>query len=185
MPANFGIGTLAHIPAKACPGLDPGGQPVRRQGYAPNKAGERGVVLLEIVCVLAIIGLLAAILLPAIPRATSRARLEAYAVQVASLITLDRNAAIRRRTQIRTQIDAPSRVIASGATGQQVRLPGDVAVRTMVAARCGDQPSGGRIIFFASGMSCGGVIALARPGSGYQVRVNWLTGGVEVVAAAP
>jgi general secretion pathway protein H len=30
-------------------------------------------------------------------------------------------------------------------------------------------------------MSCGGVIALTRPGAGFQVRMNWLTGGVEVV----
>lgn len=134
---------------------------------------------------LAIIALLAAILLPVIPRATSRARLEAYAVEVASLITLDRNAAIRRRAQIRTQIDAPSRLIASGATGRQIRLPDDVVVDAMLAARCGDRPTGGAIIFFASGMSCGGVIALARPGNGYQVRVNWLTGGVEVVPIAP
>ncbi len=134
---------------------------------------------------LAIIGLLAAILLPAIPRATSRERLEGYAVQVAALVTLDRNAAIRRRAQIHTQIDAPSRVVASGATGQSIRLPDDVTVNAMVAARCGDRPSGGRIIFFASGMSCGGVIALARPGSVYQVRISWLTGGVEVVPVTP
>src|SRR5262249_50027423 len=115
----------AHIPAKW--------SPVRRQGYAPRKdSGEGGVVLLEIVAVLAIIALLAAILLPAIPRATSRSRLEAYAVQVASLLTLDRNAAIRRRTQIRTQVDPPSRVVLSGATGQAVRLPNDVVVRSLV-----------------------------------------------------
>jgi general secretion pathway protein H len=152
-----------------------------RAGSAESFAGEGGVVLLEIVCVLAIIGLLAAILLPAIPRATSRARLEAYAVQVASLVTLDRNAAIRRRTQVRTQVDAPSRLVVSGATGEAVRLPDDVTISALVAARCGDRPSGGRIIFFASGMSCGGVIALARPGNAYQVRINWLTGGVEVV----
>ena len=152
-----------------------------RAGRAENRAGERGVVLLEIVCVLAIIALLAAILLPVIPRATSRGRLEAYALQVASLITLDRNAAVRRRTQIRTLIDAPSRLIASGATGRQLRLPDDIVVSATLATRCGDRPSGAAIIFFASGMSCGGVIALARPGAGYQVRVNWLTGGVEVV----
>ncbi len=134
---------------------------------------------------LAIIGLMTAILLPLIPRATSRARLEGYALQVASLVTLDRNAAIRRRAQIHTQVDARSRIVASGATGEAVRLPDDVVVSAMVAARCGDRPSGGRIIFFASGMSCGGVIALARPGIGYQVRINWLTGGVEVVPVTP
>ena len=35
--------------------------------------------------------------------------------------------------------------------------------------------------FFSSGMSCGGAISLTRLGVGYQVRVNWLTGSVEVV----
>lgn len=143
------------------------------------------MVLLEIVCVLAIIALLAAILLPLIPRATSRARLEAYAVDVAALITTDRNAAVWRRTFTRTYVDAPARLIASGATGRQLRLPDDVVVDALLAARCGDRPSGGAIVFFPTGTSCGGVIALKRPGAGYQVRVNWLTGGVEVVAIAP
>ena len=32
------------------------------------------------------------------------------------------------------------------------------------------------IRFFASGMSCGGAIALTRLGVGYEIRVNWLTG---------
>jgi general secretion pathway protein H len=31
-------------------------------------------------------------------------------------------------------------------------------------------------------MSCGGAIALTRLGVGYQIRVNWLTGAVEVVS---
>jgi general secretion pathway protein H len=110
---------------------------------------------------------LAAILLPAFPHATSRAR--PRPTRVASLVTLDRDAAIGRRTQIRTQVDAPSGVVVSGASGQLIRLSGDVTVSALVAARCGDRPSGGRIIFFASGMSCGGVIALARSGTGYEV----------------
>jgi general secretion pathway protein H len=154
-----------------------------RAGSADGRAGERGVVLIEIVAVLAIIALLAAIVLPAIPRATSRARLEAYAIEVATLVTQDRNAAVRRRMQVVTRVDAPARLIVSGATGRVLRLPDDVAVDALLAARCGDRPAGGTIHFFASGTSCGGVIALNRPGTGYQVRVNWLTGGVEVVAS--
>jgi general secretion pathway protein H len=155
-------------------------------GKEPHpRAAERGVVLLEIVCVLAVIALLAAIVLPAIPRATSRARLEAYAIDVAALITQDRNAAVHRRVQMVTQVSAPARLIVSGSTGRQLRLPDDVAVDALMAARCGDRPAGGAIIFFPTGASCGGVIALRRPGAGYQVRVNWLTGGVEVVAGTP
>jgi general secretion pathway protein H len=167
----------------------PARRPTSRTGCADagahGLAAEHGYILLEIVCVMAIIGLLAAIILPGLPRATSRMRLEAFAIDTAALITGDRNAAVRRRTQVRTQIDAPSRMIASGATGRQIRLPDDVVVNTMLASRCGDQPAGSAIVFFASGMSCGGVIAVSRPGAGYQIRVNWLTGGVEVVPVTP
>lgn len=156
-------------------------RPTSSTGSGNGLAAEHGFVLLEIVCVVAIIALLAAIILPIIPRATSHSRLEAYAFDVAALLKADRDVAIRRRVQVRTQIDARARVIGSGASGRQLRLPDDVIVEAMLASRCGDRPAGLAIVFFASGMSCGGVIAMARPGASYQVRVNWLTGGVEVV----
>ncbi len=77
---------------------------------------------------LAIIGLLAAIILPAIPRATSRAKLESYAVETAALLKADRTAALRRQIQVATQVDAETRSIRSGVTGRVIRLPDDVAV---------------------------------------------------------
>ena len=46
-----------------------------------SELGQRGFTLLEMVCVLAIIALLAAVLLPFIPHETSRSRLQAYALQ--------------------------------------------------------------------------------------------------------
>ena len=54
---------------------------------------EDGFTLLEVVCVVAIISLVAAIILPAIPRGTPRARIEAYALETASLLKADRFAA--------------------------------------------------------------------------------------------
>ena len=137
--------------------------------------------MIEILCVLAIIGLLAAIILPSVPRATTRAKLESFAVQTAALLKADRNAALRRQTQVVTLVDAPSRSIRSGSTGQIIRLPDDVQVQTVLASRCADRNAGRSIDFFPSGMSCGGTIALLRPGMGYEVRVNWLTGGVDIV----
>jgi general secretion pathway protein H len=143
--------------------------------------GTDGFTLLEMVCVLAIVALLAAIVVPALPRSTSRSRLEAYAVETAAMLKADRDAAIRNRTQIATQIDPPQRLVRSGATGRVIRLPADVTFDAILAASCNQRPAGSTIRFFASGMSCGGAIALTRLGIGYQVRVNWLTGGVEVV----
>jgi len=149
--------------------------------HAEHGSGEQGFALIEMLCVLAIIGLLAAIILPAIPRATTRAKLESYAVQTAALLKADRNAALRRQVQVTTQIDAEARSIRSGVTGRVIRLPNDVSLDAMLASRCADRNAGSSIDFFPSGMSCGGVIALARPGMGFEVRVNWLTGGVDIV----
>ena len=137
--------------------------------------------MIEILCVLAIIGMLAAISLPAIPRSTTRAKLESYAVATAALLKSDRSAALRRQIQVTTQVDAASRSIRSGATGRIVRLPSDVSLDAVLASRCADRNAGRSIDFFPSGMSCGGVIALSRPGMGVEVRVNWLTGGVDIV----
>jgi general secretion pathway protein H len=141
-----------------------------------------GFALIEILCVLAIIGMLAAIILPAVPRATSRAKLESYAVETAALLKADRNSALRRQIQVATLIDAPQRSIRSGITGRVIRLPGDVTLDAILASRCADRSAGRTIDFFPSGMSCGGTIALSRPGMGFEVRVNWLTGGVEIVS---
>ena len=156
-------------------------QPILPAARAETASGEAGFALIEILCVLAIIGLLAAIILPAIPRATTRAKLESYAVQTAALLKADRSTALRRHIQVTTQVDAEARSIRSGVTGRILRLPNDVTLDAILAARCADRLAGHSIDFFPSGMSCGGTIALARPGMGYQVRVNWLTGGVEVV----
>jgi general secretion pathway protein H len=156
-------------------------QPTSAAARAERGFDERGFALIEILCVLAIIGMLAAIILPALPRATTRAKLESFAVQTAALLKADRNVALRRQIQVTTQIDAASRSIRSGVTGRVIRLPKDVSIDATLAARCADRIAGRSIDFFPSGMSCGGTIAMARPGMGYEVRVNWLTGGVEIV----
>ena len=153
--------------------------PTERSG----RGGEDGFTLLEIVCVLAIIGILAAIIMPAIPRGTSRTRLEAYAIEIATVLRADRDAAIWRRQPIATQIDALARSVRSGAAGRIVRMPDDVHFEAMLAARCNQRAAGNTIDFFGSGMSCGGTIRLTRRDIGYDIRVNWLTGGVEIVTA--
>jgi general secretion pathway protein H len=139
-----------------------------------------GFTLIEAVCAMAIIGLIAAVLLPNIPRQTSRPRLEAYAIQVATLLKADRNAAIGKRQVVATLIDAPSRLLRSGATGEVLRVPDDVRVDSVLPRSCNDRAVGGEIDFFPSGMSCGGVIGLSRGDSGFEVQVNWLTGKVDV-----
>lgn len=141
-----------------------------------------GFSLLEVVCVLAILAIIAAIAIPRMPHSTSRAQLEAYATTVASLLKADRYAAVRRRSDVATEVNAAARIVRSGATGFIVQIPPDVAVDTQLAARCQHHQREPNIRFFSSGMSCGGIIVLSRAGLGYEVRVNWLTGGIEIAA---
>ena len=146
-----------------------------------NEAGQTGFTLLEMVCAIAIIAIIAAVLLPIVPRNTSRARLQAYALETATLLKSDRNAAIRARADVSTLVDAPSRAIRSGATSQTIRIPDDVRFDALLPRTCQQRAVLSTISFFADGMSCGGTIALARLDMAYEIRVNWLTGRIEIV----
>ena len=143
---------------------------------------ERGFTLLEMVCVLALIAMMAAVLLPFIPHNTSRSRLQAYALQTATLLKADRTAAIRRGADVATLVDAGARSIRSGATMDMIRIPDDVRFEALLPQTCNRRPALSTISFFASGMSCGGTIALTRLDTGYEIRVNWLTGRIEIVS---
>jgi len=147
-------------------------------------ASERGFTLLEMVCVLAIVALMAAVLLPSLPRATSRARLEAYALEIATLLKGDRNAAIRRGGSVATAVDAARRRIAAGASGAAVEVADDVAVEAVLPLNCEGRAALSSIRFFADGSSCGGTIALERFRSRFEIQVNWLTGRIEIVSRA-
>jgi general secretion pathway protein H len=147
-----------------------------------NDPAEHGFTLLEMVCVLAIIALMSAVLLPLIPRETSRSRLQAYALQAAALLKTDRDAAIRRRTNVATLVDLGGHAIRSGASPATIRVPDDVRFDAVLAQTCQRQAALSTIRFFADGTSCGGTIMLTRFNAGYEVRVNWLTGRVEIVS---
>lgn len=153
--------------------------PRRRSSF---DSGEAGFTLLEMVCVLAITALLVAISLPRMPLATSRPKLEAYAIQIATLLKADRNAAMGRRLSVRAVVDASGRTVRAGSRAGFVKVPDDVVFDALLPQRCNGREVASAITFLPSGMSCGGVIRLTRFGSGFDVRVNWLTGGVDIVA---
>ena len=64
--------------------------------------------------------------------------------------------------------------------GSAIAIPADVRFDALLPQTCRQRAALSTISFFANGTSCGGTIALTRFDTGYEIRVNWLTGRIEV-----
>lgn len=149
-----------------------------------NDQGQRGFTLLEMVCVLAIVAMLASVALPYLPRQTSRPRLQAYALEAVTLLKSDRASSMRSGARIDTQIDVSRRMIRSGSGASALKLPDDVAFQALLPRSCQHRPVLATISFFPDGLSCGGAITLSRADLSLEIRINWLTGRIDIVSRA-
>jgi general secretion pathway protein H len=143
-----------------------------------------GFTLIEVVAVLAIVALLAGLTLPMLKPRSTPATLDAYAVRIATLLKADRFAAMRSGAPVVTSLAAQDRTVRSGGGHGLVQTPADIALDAVLAERCAGAKMGAGIVFFPTGLSCGGVIELTRESQRVEIRVNWLTGGVEIVTIA-
>ena len=169
----------ARVSNAEAPGRDARGARSRRIG--PDRSGERGVVLLDVVLGLAVVLLAARIVWPILPTTTSPARLSAWSHEIAALIEADRVVAARGGRPIATRIDVADRRFVGGARGQVIQLPRDVTLDVTTTAEC-TVDSGRFVLGFApDGRSCGLMLVLRGPsGVATRVTVNWLTGLVDV-----
>lgn len=133
------------------------------------------------VIAVALLTLLILLVLPTLPQGTSAARLSGYASEIAALLKIDRTAAARGGGEVATRISIAERKVMSGSTPRGVSLPEDVVLDVIASDAC-RTPSGElAVVFAADGRTCGAVITLARGNLNWRVRVNWLTGFIDVV----
>jgi general secretion pathway protein H len=143
----------------------------------PRRAG---FMLLDVALALAVVLMVAAVIWPALPRRTNAALLSATAMDVATLLRADRTRADRDGTARATVVDLAARMVTD-ARGRSVRIPRDIDVAMLTAGTCQLSGQRYRIEFRPDGSSCGAVLRLANAGRAFRVRVNWLTGWVDVV----
>jgi general secretion pathway protein H len=142
------------------------------------------VILLDVVLAMAVLALLMLLALPILPHGTTAARQGAYAMQIAALLKSDRTAAARAGQEVSTRVDIAAKRIISGAGRRTVDLPSDLTLDVIASDLCPAQPGVFAIVFAPDGRSCGAVIRIAKDERDWRIRVNWLTGFVDVVAPA-
>jgi len=136
-----------------------------------------GFTLIEVIAVMLIIALVASLAVTNMP-GTGRAGLRALTLQTASLLRRERLGAILTGRDREVSLDGERRILV-GDGGDIVALPRDIAVDILGV----DALWSGRqavVRFHPDGASTGAVMKLSREKAGYEIRVNWYTGGIAI-----
>ena len=138
----------------------------------------RGFTLLELLVVLAIVALMAALVPPLLSGMGGTTELRGAARQLAAGMRSARNRAISSQQETRLILDLEQRFFS--LEGRRYSLPKSVGLKLFTAQSEVSDEEVGAIRFFPDGSSTGGRITVTGKRSEYLVDVDWLTGRVRI-----
>jgi general secretion pathway protein H len=136
-----------------------------------------GFTLLELMVALAIAAALFAIFIPSF-RPNGNGQLASSAHAVANALRLSRMRAIASNRPDAFVVDTQSG--AYRIENRSYRLPSGIRVGLYTTSGATAGPTLGAIRFFPDGSSTGGGVLLESDQAGYDVLIDWLTGGISI-----
>ncbi len=145
------------------------------------RAQWRGVTLLELLIVLSIMAVVAAMVVPMFGSGVSTAELKGAARQVAAGLRLARSEALATRQETRVVLDLERRTFKAEPELREHALPHAIELKLFTAQSDLVTERVGAIRFFPDGGSNGGRVTLAVGERKYEVDVDWLSGRVAIL----
>ena len=145
------------------------------------RSSARGVSLLEMLVVLAILGLVAALVLPTFGSGVSTSELRSSARQLAAGLRAARSEAVSQKRETFLLVDLEGRRFKVDRDPKEHSLPPRIDMKLFTAQRDIVDAKTGTIRFFPDGGSNGGRITVAAGLRKYDIDVDWLTGRVAIL----
>ncbi|HEY1326610.1 MAG TPA: GspH/FimT family pseudopilin [Casimicrobiaceae bacterium] len=142
---------------------------------------QRGVTLLELLIVLALMALIAGIALPMLGNGVSTTELRNSARQLAAGLRTARSEAVSQRRETFLVLDVAGKRFKVDRDPREYPLPKGVQLKLFTAQNDIVDANVGSIRFFPDGGSNGGRITVASGTRKYEVDVDWLTGRVAIL----
>jgi len=144
-------------------------------------ARARGVTLLELLIVMALMALIAGFVIPTFGDGVPTSRLKAAARQLAAGLRVARSEAVAQKRETFLVLDLQDKRFKVGSDPQEYSLPPRIELKLFTAQRDIVNEKTGSIRFFPDGGSNGGRITVASGDRKFEVDVDWLTGRVAIL----
>lgn len=149
-----------------------------------SNARQPGFTLFEVLVVLAIIGLLTAMIAPVLFRGMAGTQARTIAYEVAAALRQARGEAVAENADVAVMFDLDRKAYAVERARARV-LPEGIGMELYAAAAEQLDAATGGIRFFPDGSATGGQVTIGDGLARYQVDVDWLTGRISVREAEP
>ncbi len=146
-----------------------------------NRQRTAGVSLLELMIVLMIMAIVAALVVPMFGGGVSNTQLRSAARQLASGLRLARSEAVTQRRETFLVLDVAGRRFKVDRDPKEHALPRDVDLKLYTAQKDLVDEKVGSIRFYPDGGSNGGRITVGSGERKYEIDVDWLTGRVAIL----
>jgi general secretion pathway protein H len=139
----------------------------------------RGYSLMELMVVLAVLAVAAAVVAPAVGRTAEDVRTRADVGAVAAFLRAAREQAITRQQALEVVLDPHSHALLLRRAGRDGAAVVQASRAVSPRLRIGSDGTAARVVFLPHGMSTGARFALEAPGArAYVIGVDALTGRV-------